>query len=185
MSIQKYFSHQLTPNVKFLQKAGVIINNRVLILRRALDAKSRPGCWDLPGGNCEWPAKNQVSTANLHLQDIAREVEEEIGLRVPASAFAFSQLVHLSSYFDSSKQIYTIITGWKVATNMLQKKQQNFVEKTHSQTASAKSLPPIQLSSEHTEHAWIKLTDLANYDFGGEKGSFLVDIIERSFATGL
>ncbi len=202
MSDQRIFPHQLTKNVKFLQKATIIVNGQVLILRRTLNSKSRLGCWDLPGGNCEWPVKNQTSTANLHLQDIAREVKEETGLIVSVSAFIFDQLVYLSSYFDSSKQIYTVITGWRITANMLQKsvlqkKQQNSAEKNSSQTVSNQSslkqsqttlinsLPPIQLSSEHTEYAWIKPTDLTNYDFGGEKGSFLVDIIERGFATSL
>ena len=81
---------QLTENVKILQKAVVIRNSdsvpEVLLLKRSADTISRPSCWDLPGGNSEWP-KEQASFANLHLQDIKREIFEETSLVVASALF--------------------------------------------------------------------------------------------------
>jgi 8-oxo-dGTP diphosphatase len=60
-------------------------DGRLLLIRRALDADSEPGCWDLPGGKLE------------HGEDaaeaLAREAREETGLPVevgrPVHVFSF------------------------------------------------------------------------------------------------
>ncbi len=74
----QHFEHQLTTNVKFLHKVAIIREldgeKQVLILQRDSNSFSRPDCWDLPGGNAEWPIEGQVSTADLHQADTAREV---------------------------------------------------------------------------------------------------------------
>lgn len=199
----KRIPHQLTEHVKLLQKAVLIYDQRALILRRSDLAKSRPGCWDLPGGNCEWPVSQTASVANLHLQDIAREVTEETGLAVQANDFSFDQLVHLSTFFDVDQQIYTMIVGWKLELGQINQQQENqesdlpvnqendqiknlLAKQQATQTnrvvqTNLATYPAIELSSEHQAFAWISLADLKLYDFGGDKGGFVVEMIE----TGL
>jgi hypothetical protein len=63
-------------------------------------------------------------------------------------------LVHFSTYFDSDKQIFTVICGWLI----------NYDATNRSE---------IKISDEHQQQAWVKEADLINYDFGGAKGSFI------------
>jgi len=155
----------LTKNVKFLHKVAIVRNNQgqkeALILQRASDAKSRPNCWDLPGGNVEWPASGQASAADLHQADVAREVLEEANLVVDQKIFDLTNLVHFSSYFAAEKDIYTVICGWGI----------NF-----SDTDQAE----VKISDEHQAQAWVSLADLANYDFGGVKGEFVKHTISEA-----
>jgi 8-oxo-dGTP pyrophosphatase MutT (NUDIX family) len=157
--------HQLTDQVKLLQKVAIIRHKgtdlEVLLLRRSDDAKSRPGAWDLPGGNSEWPSESQVSAANLHLADLNREINEETGLIASDSAFMLKLPVHFSTYFDSQKQIYTVICGWLL----------NY---------AATDQAAIQISAEHQAFAWVSGVDLPNYDFGGDSGTFVLDIIQKA-----
>lgn len=157
--------HQLTDQVKLLQKAAIVRQNNsnleVLLLQRSNDAKSRPGAWDLPGGNSEWPAQNQVSAANLHLADLSREIYEETGLVVAEGAFTLKLPVHFSTYFDSQKQIYTVICGWLL-------------------DLTATNQAAIKISAEHQAYVWAAGVDLPNYDFGGDSGTFVLDIIQKA-----
>lgn len=157
--------HQLTDQVKLLQKAAIVRQNNsnleVLLLQRSNDAKSRPGAWDLPGGNSEWPKANQASAANLHLTDLSREIHEETGLVVAEGAFTLKLPVHFSTYFDSQKQIYTVICGW-------------LLDLTATDQAA------IKISAEHQAYVWAAGIDLPNYDFGGESGTFVLDIIQKA-----
>ncbi len=159
--------HQLTANVKLLQKAALIRQQagqaQVLLLRRSSDALSRPDCWDLPGGNSEWPASEQPSAADLHLADIAREIAEETGLQVAPAAFTLDQLTHFSTFFDADRQIYTVIAGWLV----------DFADTNQA---------PVQISPEHQDFAWVTAAELSAYDFGGDKGAFVVEMIQQAFA---
>lgn len=159
--------HQLTENVKLLQKAAVIRQSdsglEVLLLQRSENALSRPNCWDLPGGNSEWPEQSQLSVANLHLKDIQREIQEETALEISENAFDLDKLVHFSTYFDSEKQVFTVICGWLVIF-------------------SSPSQTEIQTSSEHQNYIWASQANLENYDFGGDSGAFVLDTIQKSFA---
>lgn len=159
--------HQLTENVKLLQKAAIIRQGEsfaeVLLLKRNISSLSRPNCWDLPGGNSEWPLSDQNSAANLHLSDITREITEETGLVIVEEFFSLDKLSHLSTYFDANKQVYTMICGWLVDFLSTDQKE-------------------IQTSDEHQEYAWVSEAELSNYDFGGESGAFVLDIIKKSFA---
>jgi len=161
-----FHQHQLTDNVKLLQKAAIIRQQdshlEVLLLKRSLDAKSRPGCWDLPGGNSEWPAAEQLSVANLHLDDLKREVFEETGLKVNEENLTLGNLTHFSTYFDNDRQIFSIICGWVI----------DYLSTSQNE---------IKISDEHQEYAWVKENDLASYDFGGVKGIFILDIIRQAF----
>ena len=167
MNSPQFYKHQLTENVKLLQKAAIIRNNNgqreVLILQRTADSTSRPNCWDLPGGNSNWPKDLDSSAANLHQADITREIEEETSLKTDPKNFTLDNLAHFSTYFEQSKQIFTVICGWKLA-------------------ASATDGAEVQLSDEHQAFEWVTAEDLSNYDFGGDKGKFVVDTILKSFA---
>lgn len=155
--------HQLTDQVKLLQKVAVLRWNQtdleVLLLKRSAEALSRPNCWDLPGGNSEWPSSS--SRANLHLDDLVRELSEETSLQVSARHFDNQLPVYFSTYFDSEKQIFTVICGWLL-------------------DFSATSQEEIKVSLEHQTYAWVKAQALTDYDFGGERGSFVLEIIQKS-----
>jgi 8-oxo-dGTP pyrophosphatase MutT (NUDIX family) len=157
--------HQLTDQVKLLQKVSIIRSNQteleVLLLQRSPEALSRPNCWDLPGGNSEWPEEN-LSQANLHLQDLSREVKEETALQFAPAVLKNQLPVHFSTYFDGEKQIFTVICGWSLdfdSTNQAE----------------------IQLSAEHQAYAWVNAKSLTDYDFGGEQGAFVLDVIQQAF----
>jgi 8-oxo-dGTP pyrophosphatase MutT (NUDIX family) len=162
-----HIPHQLTTNVKLLQKIAIVRHNQagqveVLMLQRSDAASSRPGAWDLPGGNSEWPEAT-TSQANLHLLDVVRELQEETGLQLDKNKLNLSKLTHLSTYFDSDKQIYTMIVGWMSAfadTNQIE----------------------IQLSAEHQRFVWATQEQLAEYDFGGAAGGFVLEIINQAFS---
>lgn len=155
--------HQLTDQVKLLQKVAIIRLNQgeleVLLLKRSADALSRPNCWDLPGGNSEWPASS--SRADLHLNDLVRELSEETALQVLPAVFAKQLPTYFSTYFDSEKQVFTVICGWLLDFDSTDQTE-------------------IQLSAEHQAYAWVKAQALADYDFGGSQGAFVLEIIQKS-----
>ncbi|MEX0895824.1 MAG: NUDIX domain-containing protein [Patescibacteria group bacterium] len=152
--------HQLTESVKILQKCAIWSGDRVLLLKRADDAHSRPGQWDLPGGNAEWPAAHK-DLKNPHIKDIQREIQEETGFEV--SLDEAEQPIFVASYFAAEDTVYSIILGWKY--NLIDTDQ-----------------PAPQVSSEHSDFAWISIEELDQYDFGfagGETG-FISKIIRYS-----
>lgn len=160
---KKIAKHQLTANVKLLQKAVLIHNNSILILKRNEKSKSRPGCWDLPGGNSEWPESNLEGEAlnqeNMHQKDIAREIKEETNLTVFDQHFTHENMIFFRTFYEAQKDVYSIITGWKV------------------EMPSDFDRSQVELSHEHTDQKWISIGDLSDYDFGGKKGEFVKDII--------
>lgn len=153
--------HQLTDHVKLLQKAVLIHHGEALLLKRSPASKSRPGKWDLAGGNSEWP-EIEESVFGLYRQDIAREIHEETGLTADPKYFDLDQLIFFDTFFDFNKQIYSVICGWKyeLPTDF---------ERTQ-----------IKLSPEHSEVQWLKLGNLNAVDFGGEHGEFLKRMVEKS-----
>lgn len=159
MSAPAYLPHQLTENVKILQKACLVHNGEVLLLRRPLDDASRPGCWDCPGGNSEWPVSVTEPTANLHQQDIAREVQEETGLDLDPSRFDLDSLAYIETFFEPHRQVFTVLFGWWVP-----------MPDTFDRTT-------VRLSDEHTELAWTTFAQAQTFDFGGERGSFMNRIL--------
>lgn len=167
-------SHQLTKNVKLLQKAVLIHNSRILVLQRDEKSESRPSCWDLPGGNCEWPeseiknslggsndqlSKENQNQENMHQKDIAREIKEETDLTVFDQHFTKENMTFFRTFYEAQKDVYSIITGWKV------------------EMPSDFDRSQVVLSNEHTDHKWITFDELSEYDFGGKKGEFIKDII--------
>lgn len=154
-------SHQLTENVKLLQKAVLIHNGEALLLKRSADSKSRPEKWDLPGGNSEWPSENQ-SGFGLHQGDIAREIREETELAVEEQKFTIENLTYFNTFFDQNKQIFSVICGWKY-----------FLPTDFDRSQ-------IKISSEHIAAEWTSLENLSQFDFGGEYGEFVKQMIQKS-----
>lgn len=153
----KKLSHQLTENVKVLQKAVLMHDGRCLILKRSEDSKSRPGMWDLPGGNVEWPDSKE-DKKDLHIEELLREIVEETGVIVNEDEF---ENCYVGTYFSAEKKVFTIILGWKLELSQI---------------------PEVKISDEHTEYAWMKLEEGPNYDFGfaGGKDGFIRKMIDNS-----
>jgi 8-oxo-dGTP diphosphatase len=151
----------LTDTVKFLQKAAIIHEGKVVIVKRSEHSASRPGGWDLPGGNAEWPTHKQP-TADVHREDIAREIREETGWVFDGSIFTNENLVHFTTYFEPAKTQYAFICGWHVTA------PPGFDPAT------------IQLSDEHSDFKWISLSELDSYDFIEPAGAFIKTIIKNA-----
>ncbi|NCN03540.1 MAG: NUDIX domain-containing protein [Candidatus Pacebacteria bacterium] len=149
--------HQLTENTKLLHKVAIIHQGEVLILKRASKSKSRPNKWDLAGGNSEWPSGDRQGHG-LHKADVAREIDEETGIKIYAESFNYSALTFFDTFFDSKKQIFTIICGWKY--NLKEDFDRN----------------SIKISDEHSEVKWVNQKQLEEIDFGGVKGEFVKNI---------
>lgn len=157
----KKISHQLTENVKVLQKAVLVHDGRCLILKRSDNSKSRPGKWDLPGGNMEWPTSDKDSK-NPHVEELLREIVEETGIIINEDA---AESCYVGTYYKADQDVFTVILGWKVHLGQI---------------------PEVKISSEHTEYAWMALAEGPNYDFGfaGEKGQFIRSMIDNSLGQG-
>lgn len=152
---------QLTQNVKFVQKVALVHEGNVLLVKRSLDSATRPGAWDLPGGNAEWP---EVTTTirNLHLQDAVREVREETGISLNVDQLPEENMVLFFTYFEPEIQRYSFGAGWYVALG-------------------AEFDPgSITLSEEHTEYAWVAVSELDAYDFGEPIGTYVKTIAQRA-----
>jgi len=153
--------HQLTENTKLLQKVGLIHNGKILILQRTKNALSRPLAWDLPGGNSEWP-ETLKNREDLHKEDAAREILEETGIEIQPSKFVIENLISFRTFFEVKKQIFSIIVGWKINLDS------DFDEES------------VKISNEHINYKWIELSEINNYDFGGVRGEFIVEMIKNS-----
>lgn len=153
----KKLNHQLTENVKVLQKAVLIHDGKCLVLKRSEKSQSRPGKWDLPGGNVEWLQEKQ-NVRDPHVAELLRELVEETGIIV--NDFDLENC-HVGTFFNAGEDMYTIILGWKIHLSQI---------------------PEVKLSDEHTEYAWMALHEGPNYDFGfaGEKGGFIRSMIDNS-----
>jgi 8-oxo-dGTP pyrophosphatase MutT (NUDIX family) len=152
-------AHQLTTNVKLLQKAVLTHQNKVLLVKRHAHAQTRPNCWDLPGGNSEWPENITEFTRGLHALDLVREIEEETGLQISPDEFTGNDLAYFDTTFEPDRQLYTILCGWR-----------------HELAADA---PQITLSSEHVEYTWVTIEELDHYDFGFAE--FIPQMIRRAW----
>ncbi len=151
--------HKLTDQVKLLQKAVLISNEKILLLKRSEDAYSRPHCWDLPGGNSEWPSSPEF-TRGLHLEDLVREIQEETGISIPAEAVFQRDLVFFDTTFQPEKQMFTVLVGWKHVLNGTE--------------------PQVTISNEHSAYSWVSPNDIAQYDFGFAQ--FIPKMIRRAIA---
>ncbi len=160
-------TQRLTDQVKLLQKAVVTHQDKFLILQRSQVAHTRPSQWDLPGGNAVWP-ETTIDLKNPHLSDLMREIREETGLDL-ASVVQPSDLnlIHLSTYFEVQNNTYAVIVGYSLVL------------------PAELSTDSIQLSSEHTNWAWISYDEFktAKYDFGfaGGEDGFITQMIKAVY----
>lgn len=139
-------AHQLTVNCKLLQKAVLIHDKSFLLLKRQPEAATRPNCWDLPGGNSEWPDHLTEFTRSLHREDLVREILEETGITIDPEAVFQRDLVYFDTTFEPDKNIYGVLCGWRQNLNSTR--------------------PNITLSAEHTEYVWTTPDHLKEFDFG-------------------
>lgn len=153
--------HQLTDDVKLLQKVVLIHGDKFLILQREENSHSRPLAWDLPGGNAQWP-ETLEDKENPHQSNVAREVFEETGIEVSEDLFSTENLVELRTYFEAQDQVFSVITGWRVKLN------DDFNEEN------------VKISHEHINYDWITIDMLDDYNFDGFKGEFIKEIIRKS-----
>lgn len=137
--------HRLTRHIKLLQKIVVQNGDKVLLLRRSPKAFYRAGAWDLPGGNAEWP--DASDQRDLHKLDAVRELEEETGIVINSELIG-EQPIYFGSYFERTRELYTMIVGWRVNLPV------DFDPES------------VQISDEHTEFAWMSLSRVDEYDFG-------------------
>ena len=151
----------LTKTVKFLQKTAIIHDNKVLILKRSENSPFRPGAWDLPGGNAEWPEADR-SITDPHRQEVAREIKEETGFRIDPGIFTDKNLVHFTTYFEADVPRYAFICGWR------------------TQLSADFNPNSVAISSEHTDWAWVSLEELETYDFGEPVGTYVKTIIRNA-----
>lgn len=69
-------------------------------MKRSDDSFSRPGDWDLPGGN--------VLYGELHLDALKREVKEEVQMEIVSK---FYPIYHFTNHgFNQQKEAYFIFT---------------------------------------------------------------------------
>lgn len=155
--------HRLAENVKLLQKAVLLHDGKMLILRRAENSKTRANQWDLPGGNSEWPTETTGVIRDMHIVDLKREILEETG--ISATQFATSpRLVSFETCFEAETNMYTIIAGWEISIN-------------HTFTQES-----VQLSDEHSEYRWINPSEITDFDLGFAGGGegFITRIIANA-----
>lgn len=158
--------HRLTDNVKLLQKAVLVHQGKMLLLRRSEHSKTRANQWDLPGGNSEWPTEKTGIIRDIHIVDLKREILEETGISAEQFASA-PQLVSFETCYEAEIDVYTIIVGWKI------------------ELESAFDKKSVQISDEHSEIAWISPQEVANFDFGFAGGGegFISRIITNAFQS--
>ncbi|MEK9179466.1 MAG: NUDIX domain-containing protein [Patescibacteria group bacterium] len=87
---------------KFLQKVIVFHptdKTKFLALKRQENDVSRPGCWDLCGGNVAW--------SEIHDTALTREIKEESGLTVSNIS-----PLQIKTTFEAEKQIYYLFIGY-------------------------------------------------------------------------
>lgn len=91
--------YMFTDDIKFLQKILIFHpkENKFLALKRSKDLKSRPGCYDLPGGN--------VLFGEFNMPSLEKEIKEETGLKA-----GDIKIVRLVTNYENG--IYYIFAGY-------------------------------------------------------------------------
>jgi 8-oxo-dGTP diphosphatase len=99
--------HMFSEDIKFWQKAVVfhpVERNKFLALKRWFGDTSRPGKWDLAGGN--------VQFGKAVDEELQREIMEEAGITV-----ADIRPVCVKSNFIEVTQIYNLFIGYSCIAN--------------------------------------------------------------------
>ena len=140
-------------STKILQKAAVVdAAGNILMLQRSENTEaSRPGKWDLPGGNFD---QQDLSAHHPLIKAMTREVQEETGLQVDT----IHAIITDSWTMDrSGHNVLGVAVGY----------QAHITETT----------PDIVLSDEHSDYAWLPQKQAAELDFGDD-GGFHASIIQ-------
>lgn len=154
----KTIAHQLSENIKLLQKAVVInAEGKVLLLQRSANQTNRPNLWDLPGGNSEWPHQQTEFSRGLHQIDLQREIKEETGLEISPSTLDISNLIYFDTTFQPDQEIFTVLCGWRI---------------------QLPTTPDLQLSLEHQKFQWIKPADVTNFEVG--YAAFIYQMVKQA-----
>ncbi len=192
-------SHQLTTQVKLLLKAVLISDDQFLIIKRSELSQSRPGKWDLPGGNAEW-VHAAVDVTNPHRQDLIREIKEETGVVVDDKQLDDHSICFAGTYFmvsshparaeaipqprEQARRIGKLGNGGEVLVdaNMNGSETYTVILGWKIFLASNFDRNSIQLSDEHTEYEWISWAEFDDYDFGfaGEKDGFIRQMVANA-----
>jgi hypothetical protein len=100
---------------------------------------------------------------DLHQLDIAREIQEEIGLAIPPANFTHDKLVLFKTFFEPARNRYDFICGWAVlAENELDPSS-------------------VVISDEHSEYRWVTEAEALELDFDEPTGTFVKEIIISAF----
>lgn len=164
---QSELNHQLSANIKLLQKAIIISDNRALILKRSPSSFSRPNGWDLPGGNAEWPKTAAHDIESPHLDDLLREIKEETNLDVSRAYLRGLAPTHFDTYFEAERGIYSVISIYVIKFDD---------PLDHS---------AVVLSEEHQDYAWVSSSELVNYEFGPGLGPALADLVQAALLNAV
>lgn len=155
-------SHQLTENVKLLQKAVLLHRGEVLLLQRSSAEQSRPNCWDTPGGNSEWPTGHTQNVSNPHFVDICREIQEETGIAINPQSLAHTQVVYHETFYEPEREVFTVLFGWKIVL------PEDFDRNQ------------VRVSTEHRDFMWATPDMAQEQDFGGVRGAFMNRILSTA-----
>jgi 8-oxo-dGTP pyrophosphatase MutT (NUDIX family) len=104
---------------------------RVLVLRRSIDDRHRPGEWDIPGG--------AIDIGEPVLDGAIREAREEVGVMIPPNSMQLCY-AHSSVIYHTELKERVSIT-WLVYAARLPSEQS------------------VQLSEEHDEYHWWTLDE--------------------------
>ena len=145
--------------VKVLQKCAVVNGDgKILALKRNDDDYSRPGKWDLPGGNLDaedisrWKkGSGKGDEDDILVRAMKREVEEETGLKVMKGSIKPDLS---ASGFNEGKKILVIAIGYQCRV----------------------SDEEVKLSHEHQDFKWISKEKFMEMDVG-EDGGFIKAIL--------
>jgi 8-oxo-dGTP pyrophosphatase MutT (NUDIX family) len=110
--------------ITFSVKGIVSMGNKVLLIKRSLNHKYCPGCWELPGG--------KIETLNFK-KDFIRELKEEAGLKA-------TRVVYRGILIRRTA-LYRTILGWRAW-------HCSFFVAAPGASQAAK------LSQEHTDFGW-------------------------------
>ena len=147
-------SRKYLEKVKFLQKI-VLINSEGLILAlkrtEAKECHSRPGKWDLPGGNVDLSDYTNTQGNDIPTNSILREVSEETGLIASDVRPIYIDGIMMA------EQVCVILVGYE------------------AKIINSK----VRLSHEHTQYSWVSPSEFLKLDIGID-GEFLYKIVERS-----